>query len=160
MKKLNVLLAEDDKTMQAIFKKGIAIGSKKERFALTMVDNGKEAVETYEKIKPDIVVLDVIMPFFNGYKALSEIRSIEKRGKNDSAVVIMLTSLQNKSYIFEALELGADGYIKKPYNNKVSGEAIYKCYKKIKIDGKKIEEKKVAKEEKKYGEYLNSKGIT
>ena len=149
MKKLKLLLAEDDKTMQALFKEGIAIGSHKDSFLLTIVDNGKKAVEAYQEIKPDIVVLDVIMPVLNGYKALSEIRSLEERGKKDSAVIIMLTSLENKSYIFEASELGADGYIKKPYKHKVAGEAIYKCYKKIKIDAKKVDEKKANKEEQK-----------
>tara|TARA_Y100000294_G_C8508223_1_gene317617 strand:+ start:569 stop:967 length:399 start_codon:yes stop_codon:yes gene_type:complete len=129
MGKLKLLLAEDEEDSQILFEKAVGSGKYKDNFDLTMVSNGIETVEAYKKIEPDIVVLDILMPESTGYEALKAIRNIEK-SSNRSAVIIMLTSLQDEYYEEKAEDLWADGYIKKPINVEEIGEQIYSFYKK------------------------------
>ena len=70
--------------------------------------NGREAVEIYQREKPDLVLLDVNMPILDGLGTLREIKRIDPE-----AVVIMLTSLANRQTVEEALDLGASSYIRK-----------------------------------------------
>jgi two-component system, chemotaxis family, chemotaxis protein CheY len=75
-----------------------------------MAKNGKEAVELYEKLKPDLVTLDILMGGMDGIAALSELRQ-----KHPKAKVIMVTALGQEEYKEEAGKLGAAGYIRKPF---------------------------------------------
>jgi len=75
---------------------------------LLEAQNGREAVEIYQREKPSIVLLDVNMPILDGLGTLREIKQIDPE-----AVVIMLTSLANRQTVEEALELGASSYIRK-----------------------------------------------
>lgn len=70
--------------------------------------NGREAVECYEREKPDLVLLDINMPVLDGFEALRQIRAI-----NPAAAVIMLTSLANRHSVEESAQLGAVYYLRK-----------------------------------------------
>ena len=70
--------------------------------------NGAEGVETYEREKPDLVLLDVNMPVMDGIETLRKIRSFDAQ-----ASVVMLTSLATRLTIEEAIEGGALHYIRK-----------------------------------------------
>lgn len=70
--------------------------------------NGAEAVELYQKHRPDLVLLDVNMPVLDGVQALAQIRQ-----HDPDAVVVMLTSLANRQTVDECLRLGAVDYIRK-----------------------------------------------
>ncbi len=70
--------------------------------------NGLEAVEIFEREKPDLVLLDVNMPQMDGLEALRRIRACDP-----GAVVIMLTSLATRQTVEVALEHGAVSYIRK-----------------------------------------------
>jgi YesN/AraC family two-component response regulator len=70
--------------------------------------NGAEAVETFQKINPDLVLLDVNMPQMDGIETLTKLKQIDP-----DCLVIMLTSLANRQTIQKALELGAVNYIRK-----------------------------------------------
>lgn len=70
--------------------------------------NGQEAIEAYQRENPDLVLLDVNMPIMNGTETLKKLKEIDP-----NCIVIMLTSLANRSTIEEALELGAANYIRK-----------------------------------------------
>lgn len=69
---------------------------------------GQEAVELYQTVRPDVMLLDINMPGMTGEEALAEIMA-----QYPDAVVIMLTSLAEQSGILNALELGASHYIRK-----------------------------------------------
>ncbi|EEB74145.1 response regulator [Thermococcus sp. AM4] len=71
---------------------------------------GKEAVELYSKLRPDIVTLDIIMPDMDGITALREIKKIDPNAK-----VIMITSVDSDKKLIECIEAGASGYIVKPF---------------------------------------------
>jgi len=72
--------------------------------------NGKEAVEMFKKHKPDLVTLDILMKGGDGIDALREIR-----GQDPQAKVVMVTALGQETKEREAREIGAVGYIRKPF---------------------------------------------
>lgn len=84
----------------------------KEGFDVTLASNGKEAVESFERVAPSLIILDILMPEMDGYEACREIR------KKSSVPIIFLTA---KSDVFDkvlGLELGADDYMVKPFDVK------------------------------------------
>ena len=70
--------------------------------------NGKDAVEIFRQQAPNLVLLDVNMPVQDGIQTLREIRTLSQ-----DCAVVMLTSLANRQTVEEALNLGADNYIRK-----------------------------------------------
>jgi len=75
--------------------------------------NGEEAVNIARTEKPDLILMDILMPRTDGYTALHEI----KEGEATSAIpVVMLTGMAFKPHKRLAKKLGADGYITKPFN--------------------------------------------
>ncbi|MFT3870057.1 MAG: response regulator transcription factor [Nibricoccus sp.] len=70
--------------------------------------NGRDAVEVFKSAQPNMVLLDVNMPIQDGIQTLREIRTL-----STDCVVVMLTSLANRQTVEEALNLGADNYIRK-----------------------------------------------
>lgn len=70
--------------------------------------NGLEAVEIYERERPDLVLLDVNMPHLNGMDALEQIKEI-----NPEAIVIMITSLATRRIVEDAASRGATNFIRK-----------------------------------------------
>ena len=88
--------------------------------------NGQEAVEKYNELHPDLVTMDIVMPFKSGIEAVREIL------KSDSgAMVVMCSALGQESLVMEAIEAGALDFIVKPFRaedvlavvKKVMGEA-------------------------------------
>jgi DNA-binding NarL/FixJ family response regulator len=70
--------------------------------------NGAEAVATFQRINPDVVLLDVNMPQMDGIETLRKLKEIDP-----DCFAIMLTSLANRSTVEQALALGAANYIRK-----------------------------------------------
>jgi two-component system chemotaxis response regulator CheY len=77
-------------------------------------ETGQTAVELYEKVRPDLVILDILMPDMNGLEALKKIREIDP-----DARVLMCTASEQSSHVQEALSLGARGYIVKPFTKEI-----------------------------------------
>ena len=75
-------------------------------------ETGQIAIDLYEKVKPDLVILDILMPDMNGLEALKKIMEIDP-----DARVLMCTASEQSSHVQEALSLGAKGYIVKPFTD-------------------------------------------
>jgi two-component system chemotaxis response regulator CheY len=73
-------------------------------------ENGKQAVELYTELKPDFVTMDMIMPQQSGLQTLKQIRQ-----QDPQAVVIMISSLSAEDSAAVCTEVGASGYIVKPF---------------------------------------------
>lgn len=73
-------------------------------------ENGKQALELYTELKPDFVTMDMIMPQQSGLQTLKQIRQQDPR-----AVVIMISSLSAEDSAAVCTEVGASGYIVKPF---------------------------------------------
>lgn len=72
-------------------------------------NDGVEAIETFIKVKPEFITLDITMPNMNGLDTLDQILTIAPETK-----IVMISALQNTKLILDALEKGAKGYISKP----------------------------------------------
>lgn len=72
--------------------------------------NGNEAVELYQQLRPDLVTMDIVMPEKNGIEALKEIIA-----SDSGARIVICSALGQESLIMEALEAGARDFIVKPF---------------------------------------------
>lgn len=72
--------------------------------------NGMQALGEYENSHPDLITMDITMPLRDGIEALAKIL-----GKHPDAKVIMISAINQKAKVFEALKLGAKNYIIKPF---------------------------------------------
>jgi two-component system chemotaxis response regulator CheY len=72
--------------------------------------SGREAVELFDGLRPDLVLLDITMPELDGVEALRRIR-----GRDGAARVIMVSSLGHKDMVWQAMRLGARHFITKPF---------------------------------------------
>ena len=73
--------------------------------------DGIEGVKAYQKLKPDLVTMDITMPRADGIQALRAIMKINPRAK-----VIMITSSEDKHIVQDAMRLGARDYVVKPFD--------------------------------------------
>ena len=105
---IKVLIVDDDTNISEL----ISLYLKKEGYQTKEVYTGREALEAYEEYRPDIILLDIMLPEIDGYDVCKEVRRISK------TPIIMLTA---KGEVFDkvlGLELGADDYIVKPFDPK------------------------------------------
>jgi CheY-like chemotaxis protein len=108
-KPLNILIADDNQSDRMIL---CAIVRKMGHLVCEAAD-GNEAIEQYIQQKPDIILLDVIMPNLNGQQAAKAIKAL---AGEDMVPIIFLTSLQEASDLATCLESGGDDFMSKPYN--------------------------------------------
>lgn len=87
-----------------------------EGYDITVFTNGEEVFERALKEKPDLVILDLMMPIKDGLTVLKEIKS---NPETESIPVIMLTTNAEEENILKALEMGANEYITKPFSTAV-----------------------------------------
>ena len=100
-----ILIADDDPSIAQL----IQVTLKNPRYEIVAVGNGLEALRAFEQQAFDVVILDVMMPFVDGFEACQRIRE-----KSDVPIVI-LTSRDGTDDIVHGFELGADDYITKPF---------------------------------------------
>lgn len=74
--------------------------------------NGLQAMVEYDNTHPDLVTMDITMPLADGIEALAKIL-----GKDPHAKVIMISAVNQKDSVFEAIKLGAKNYIIKPFES-------------------------------------------
>lgn len=101
-----ILLVEDDAGLANVYKTRLEV----EGFDVKHVSNGEEALATALEYRPNLVVLDVMMPRINGFDVLDILRNTPEIG---SIPVIMLTALSQAKDRQRAEELGADEYLVK-----------------------------------------------
>jgi two-component system chemotaxis response regulator CheY len=73
-------------------------------------DDGVQAVNLFRELKPDLVTMDIVMPYKSGIDATREIVQVDP-----SAVVVMCSALGQESLVMEAIEAGATDFIVKPF---------------------------------------------
>ncbi len=102
-----VMIADDSKAIR-IMLKDIILNGKHELIAEAA--DGAEAVEKFVDLKPDVLLLDLVLPKKDGLTALKKIKEI-----NPNAKIIMITVLDNKQMIQDCISAGAQAYIIKPF---------------------------------------------
>lgn len=106
---MKVLIVDDEPSIVNL----IRMNLKLEGYDSVCAYSGREAVETYAAQKPDIVLLDIMLPDMDGYDVLRAIQELDR-----SAAVIFITANDKRTSKILGLELGADDYITKPFDNK------------------------------------------
>lgn len=103
------LVVEDDNNIAELLR----LYLEKDGFEVSRASDGGEGLEIYRSFKPDVILLDIMLPVMDGWSVLREIR------RKDSRVsIIMLTAKGDTPDKVSGLELGADDYITKPFEVK------------------------------------------
>lgn len=84
--------------------------------------NGQEALVLYEKVKPDLVTLDITMPEMDGIQTLKELLKMDP-----SANVIMVTAMGQQQLVIDAIQVGAKDFVVKPFQPDRLIEAVRKA---------------------------------
>lgn len=121
-KQINVLIADD----HLVVREGLAalINLETDLSVIAQAGNGAEAVEQFEKLRPDVTLVDLKMPVMDGVAAICEIR-----GRDSAARIIVLTTFDGDEDIYRALRAGASGYLLKDVPPDVLLDAIRKVHK-------------------------------
>jgi DNA-binding NarL/FixJ family response regulator len=106
MSKIRVMLAEDHQTVREGLK--LLVSAQDDMEIVGEAENGREAVQTAQKLLPDVLVMDVSMPELNGLKATVKIRE-----SCPAVKVLTLTRHTDDGYLQELLRAGASGYVLK-----------------------------------------------
>jgi CheY-like chemotaxis protein len=114
---LKILLAEDDPDIQLVAR----LSLRKAGFLVTAVGDGVAVLDRIADEKPDVVLLDWMMPEMDGFEAC---RRLKADPATSSIPVIFLTAKSQESEIARGLQLGAQGYITKPFDALALGRQV------------------------------------
>jgi DNA-binding response OmpR family regulator len=114
---LTVLLVEDDPDIQLITR----LALRKSGFNVSVVGNGRQALEAVHAAIPDVVLLDWMMPELDG---LETCRRLKMDPATSGIPIIFLTAKSQEQEIARGLALGATGYITKPFDALRLGEQV------------------------------------
>jgi two-component system, chemotaxis family, chemotaxis protein CheY len=113
-----VLIVDDSMVMRAMIKDVLT----KDGFEVVgQAKNGKEAVEQYSKLLPDLVTMDIIMPGEHGTDVVKRVLDMDK-----DARIIIVSGLNQKNLVMQAMDNGARDFLVKPFENKDLLEAARK----------------------------------
>lgn len=106
-KPMKILLAEDESSLGLIVKESL----ESRDFLVEWCENGEEALSKYQEFRPDVLVLDVMMPKKDGFTLAKEIRKMDRR-----TPIIFLTAKSQTKDVVEGFGLGGNDYLKKPFS--------------------------------------------
>lgn len=106
-KRTTILLAEDEPALGQIIKESLETRD----FNVLLCENGEKAFEVYKKEKPELLVLDVMMPKKDGFTLAKDIRLID-----DAIPIIFLTAKSQTQDVVEGFTIGGNDYLKKPFS--------------------------------------------
>ncbi|MGV1098375.1 response regulator [Thiovibrio sp. JS02] len=112
MAKETILIVEDDENIQQLVGYNLA----KAGFHVLHAENGEQALAMVKREKPDLVVLDIMLPSVSG---LEVCKAVRKDPQSKATPIIMLTAKSEENDIAAGLDLGADDYITKPFSPKI-----------------------------------------
>ena len=105
-----ILVVEDDPNFGSILKDYLTLNE----YDIVLAKNGIEGYEKFKKENFDLCILDVMMPYKDGFTLAKEIRE-----KNDSVPILFLTAKNLKEDVLKGFKLGGDDYITKPFDSDV-----------------------------------------
>ena len=106
-KESRILLVEDEETLAV----GLEFNLVEEGYLVKWAKDGREAVSLFESGKFDIIILDIMLPYIDGFEIAEIVRKADPQ-----MPILMLTARTSKGDMVKGLELGADDYITKPFH--------------------------------------------
>jgi DNA-binding response OmpR family regulator len=107
----NLLVIDDDPDIVELIKETLA-SVEGIKFAVNVSDNGQMGYVKAKELKPDLIILDVVMPRWNGFQTYEKLKSFDDTSK---IPVIFLTAAHEKADIEKAVKLGVKHYLTKPF---------------------------------------------
>lgn len=104
-----ILVAEDQEHIRSL----ITYKLKNSGYSVVAVADGVEALKKAQEIRPDLILLDVMMPLMTGFEVLARLKQHEQL---KSIPVLLVTAQSQEDEVLRGLELGADDYITKPFS--------------------------------------------
>lgn len=108
----SLLVVEDEQDLLEVLRFSLT----REGFSVRTAENGEDAIRMVRQQKPDLIVLDLMLPTIDG---LSVCRALRSQEQTRDVPVVMLTAKGEESDIVKGLEAGADDYVTKPFSPKV-----------------------------------------
>jgi DNA-binding response OmpR family regulator len=112
-----VLVAEDERNLV----EALSFLMRRAGFEVSVARDGPTTVEMARALNPDLVLLDVMLPGFDGFEVVSAIR---KAGLEKQPRILMLTAKSHEKDRRKALALGVDDYVTKPFSNREVVERV------------------------------------
>ena len=104
-----VLVADDDRDILQL----VSFRLERADYEVLQANDGEQALRLVKELRPDLAVLDLMMPKLNGYEVIREIRRDEE---TKAIPVILLTARVQEADVARGFEAGADDYLKKPFS--------------------------------------------
>ena len=114
----NILICDDAAFMRMMIKD---ILTKNGYNVVGEAENGAKAIEKYQEVKPDLVLMDITMPEMDGIQALKAIKAADP-----TAAVIMCSAMGQQAMVIESIQSGAKDFIVKPFQQDRVLEAVRK----------------------------------
>jgi len=114
-----ILIADDSMLMRRMIADSLSAGDWQ---VVAEAADGAEAVELFEKTRPDVVTMDIVMPGTDGLHALARILQIDPAAK-----VVVVSALNQTKLISEAIRKGAQDFIAKPFLPEQLQETVESC---------------------------------
>ena len=108
MKKKQILLAEDDPMIASL----LHYRMQKDGYDVIHKSNGKDVKIVLEQTKPDIIISDILMPYFSGIELVDYLRNDLK----STIPIILISAASNEENVLSAFKLGANDFVSKPIN--------------------------------------------
>lgn len=123
-----ILIADDEPDILEI----ISYNLSNEGYQVTTANNGNEALEKARQVKPDMIILDVMMPYKNGMEVCRILRNLPEF---KDTLIIFLTALSDEVSQIKGLEHGADDYISKPVSPRVLISKVNSLFRRVSKNG-------------------------
>jgi len=104
-----ILLVEDEDNLA----RGLEYNLSEEGYIVTLAKDGREAIKLFDENEFDLIVLDIMLPYFNGFEIAKHVRD-----KHPQMPILMLTARTQIEDKVKGLEIGADDYLTKPFHLK------------------------------------------
>ena len=124
MNKWQVLIVEDEEKIRSVVERYLTHND----YDVITAADGETAMYQAKKYRPDLIVLDIMLPDMNGFDILKKMRKIDALKE---IPVIFLSGLQEAETVIEGLEIGADDYIIKPFDPNILVAKINVLYRRL-----------------------------
>ena len=112
MKQPQLLVVDDEEDIREVVRYNMAL----EGYDVTLAATGEEGVHLAQKIKPDLILLDLMLPGIDG---LEVCRTLKRDKSTSKILILILSALGEESHVVTGLETGADDYLAKPFSPKI-----------------------------------------
>ena len=126
-----ILVVDDEKDIIQIVKYNLELNG----YEVDIAENGVDAISKAKSFKPDLILLDIMMPHKDGIQTCIELRA---NSEYDDTLIIFLTAKSDEQSEIKGLELGADDYISKPIKPKLLVSRIHSAFRRLSKDDGKI----------------------